>query len=264
LIVLDAGTGIRGLGKSLSAAGRKSPREITLLLTHTHWDHIQGLPFFLPQLRPGSRLKILGCEGAREGLATLLARQMESPFFPVPLRGTPATIDIAELKDSSFRIGQVHGDTFAANHPGTCIGYKLSLRGASIAYFPDNEPHLGQLRASKGKQSRQDIKRAKEGHAEMVEFIRGLDLLIMDAQYDSREYSMHIGWGHGCLDDVVALAIEASVKKLVLFHHDPDHSDAKVAQMARTARRLIRKAGSNLKVEPAREGVVLQVGPSHV
>ena len=260
LIILDAGTGIRNLGKALKRSPGSSPRDITLLLTHTHWDHIQGLPFFLPQLRTGSRLSILGCEGAREGLATLLARQMESPFFPIPLRGSPANIEIQELGGVEFRVGNVFGRSLSANHPGACVGYRLDFKRRALAYFPDNEPHLGRLRILGGKVRPDEVRRAREGHAAMVAFIRGVDVLVMDAQYDSEEYTSHVGWGHGCLEDVVSLAVEAQVRKLVLFHHDPDHTDAKVEQMARTARSLARKAGSNISIQPACEGSVLTVG----
>jgi phosphoribosyl 1,2-cyclic phosphodiesterase len=260
LIVLDAGTGIRLLGKTLQADSGKAAREITLLLTHTHWDHIQGLPFFLPQLRPGSLLRIIGCEGARERLATLLVRQMESPFFPVPLRGTPASIDIVELTESEFQIGGVIGHTLEANHPGACVGYKLVSKQGSIAFFPDNESFLGKLRASGLGVSKEEAQKARKGHQAMVDFIRDVDLLVMDSQYDREEYTRHIGWGHGCVDDVVAMAAEAGARRLVLFHHDPDHSDSKIDAMSRTARQLARKAGSKMKVEAAREGSTISIG----
>lgn len=259
LVILDAGTGIRLLGKELKAKGA-SPEEITLLLTHTHWDHIQGLPFFITLLEPGSRLRIMGCEGAREGLATLLARQMESPFFPVPLLGSGATIQIEELSDAEVALGNLNVRIMRANHPGTCVGYRLNCDGKSMAFFPDNEPILGKLRLSGLAPDDPQARRAVQNHGLMVEFLRGVDLLIMDAEYDAEEYSSHVGWGHGCVDDVVSLAMEAGAKQLVLFHHDPDHDDRKVSEMAAMAAEQARLAGSALRVEAAREGNTICIG----
>lgn len=265
-IILDAGTGIRLLGRNLREAvdGQSSDKEITLLLTHTHWDHIQGLPFFIPQLKPGTRLRILGCEGAREGLATLLTRQMESPFFPIPLRGFPANIEIEEMAAPEFHVGQVHGSAFPANHPGTCMGYRLEFKGHSIVFFPDNEPHLGKLRHSLESTPAEEASAAKEKHARMVNFVHNADVLVMDAQYDRDEYASHVGWGHGCVDDVVDLSIEAGVRHLVLFHHDPDHTDAKLRQMEQAARQRVRAAGSHMKVTSAVEGATLQIAEENV
>jgi phosphoribosyl 1,2-cyclic phosphodiesterase len=259
-LILDAGTGIRLLGKALKSEKETRPKEMTLLLTHTHWDHIQGLPFFITLLEPGSRLRILGCEGAREGLATLLARQMESPFFPVPLGGSAATIQIEELSDLEFTIGDVNVRSLRANHPGTCMGYRLDGAGGSLAFFPDNEPPTGKLRFANLAPDDPQKRRALQNHAAMVDFLRGVDVLIMDAQYDAEEYRAHVGWGHGCVDDVVNLALEAGVKKLLLFHHDPDHDDRKVGAMAAAAAEQARASGAGLQVEAAREGDTFSIG----
>lgn len=260
LLILDSGTGIRALGKSLKL--EESP--ITLLLTHTHWDHIQGLPFFITLLKPENRLRIMGCEGARESLATLLARQMESPFFPVPLLGAAAKIQIDELTDLEFALGEINVRSLRANHPGTCVGYRLDAAGASVAFFPDNEPHLGKLRMAHLPPTDPQFRKAEQNHRSMVEFLRDVDVLIMDAQYDSAEYTSHVGWGHGCVEDVVELAIQANARRLVLFHHDPDHDDAKVRSMALEAAGQAHAAGSSLLVEAAREGSTISIGTKNV
>jgi phosphoribosyl 1,2-cyclic phosphodiesterase len=254
IIILDAGTGLRRLGRELMAEFDGQPLELTLLLTHTHWDHIQGLPFFLPVYKPENHLRILGYEGARLGLDNVLTGQMESPFFPIGLREVPANVLIEELKELNFNLGQVTVQAFQANHPGLCVGYRLFTQAGSIAFFPDNESH-----AAPGTSSRDEITTAiMEGSAKqssrMVEFLRGTDILIMDTQYDCEEYKEHVGWGHGCLDDVVALALRADVRKLFLFHHDPEHDDVKISQMVEHARSLVSAQAGTLQVEAAREG----------
>ena len=243
IIVLDAGTGLRLLGRQLVAEFDTQPLDLTLLLTHTHWDHIQGLPFFLPVYKPQNHLRILGYEGARHGLEVVLAGQMESPFFPIGLREVPANVRIEELKEMSFNIGPVRVQACFANHPSKCVGYRLFTSDGSIGFFPDNELHPP----------------AASERRKLRDFLRGTDVLIMDTQFDTEEYHQHTGWGHGCLDDVVALALDAEVKKLFLFHHDPNHDDAKVSQMQAHARQLVAARKCKLQVEAAREGVTVEL-----
>jgi phosphoribosyl 1,2-cyclic phosphodiesterase len=251
IIILDAGTGVRALGRQLVAEFDTQPIELTLLLTHTHWDHIQGLPFFLPVYKPQNQLRILGYEGARHGLEDVLCGQMESPFFPIGLREVPANVRIEELAEMDFRIGPVRVRACWANHPGKCVGYRLDAAEGSVAFFPDNEPGLaarGKAALPSGKQDRK-----------IIEFLRGTDVLIMDSQFDCQEYASHVGWGHGCLNDVVNLALQAEVKRLFLFHHDPEHDDAKISRMVAQARRLAAAANGALRIEAAREGMTVDL-----
>ena len=250
IIILDAGTGLRLLGRQLVAEFDTQPLDLTLLLTHTHWDHIQGLPFFLPVYKPQNHLRILGYEGARHGLEVVLAGQMESPFFPIGLREVPANVQIEELKQMSFHIGPVRVQAAFANHPSNCVGYRLFTSDGSIAFFPDNELRSRSAAAPALPRGR---------NHQMAGFLRGTDVLIMDTQYDAEEYRRHTGWGHGCLDDVVALALQAKAKKLFLFHHDPNHDDAKVTQMLAHARKLVAARKGKLQVEAAREGVTVDL-----
>ena len=140
IIILDAGSGIRELGLALHKEFGNAPINLTLLLTHTHWDHIQGLPFFLPAYQAKNNIRVLGYQGARAGLATILAAQMELPFFPVSWKNLPGTIKVQELKRMQFSVGKVRVRSRFLNHPGICAGYRLFTKEGSIAFLPDNEP----------------------------------------------------------------------------------------------------------------------------
>ena len=239
IIILDAGTGLRALGQSLLQEFKNRPLNLTLLLTHTHWDHIQGLPFFGPIYNPRCRLRILGCEGARKGLVAALTGQMESTYFPVPFDKLPSNIEIEELKDFNLAIGSVLVRAQRANHPGVCVGYRLFSPDGLIAFFPDTEPRPG-------------------GDDEaMIDFVRDADVLILDSQYDRAEYQHHIGWGHGCVDDSVEFALKAGVKQLCLFHHDPDHDDRHLDELVKHARRLVNRRKAKLRVDASREGSII-------
>ena len=241
IILLDAGSGLRALGRSLLAEFKNRPLKLTMLLTHTHWDHIQGLPFFGPVYDSRCRLRILGRKGARKGLVNALTGQMESSYFPIPFHKLPGNIKIEELKDFNFNIGPVRGRALRANHPGLCVGYRLSWHDRSVAFFPDAEPRHG------------------GDDPEMIEFVHNADVLILDSQYDSAEYRQHAGWGHGCVDDSVTLALQAGVKQLCLFHHDPDHDDKRIDGLVRHARRLVAKRKGKLCVDAAREGMTIKL-----
>jgi len=246
LIILDAGTGIRPLGLALAQEFKKQPMDITLLITHTHWDHIQGFPFFLPAYDAANKVQILGYEGARSSLAGTIAGQMESPYFPIALQQMPGNISIRELKDFVFKVGSVEVRACTLNHPGIAVGYRLFTSGGSIAYLPDNEP-FGKSWVCEG-ESKSSLDQ------KVIDFLRDVDVLITDSQYDDAEYANHVGWGHGCVSHVVEMALAAGAKRLYLFHHDPNHDDQRVSELLERARQLVVEKGGTLEVEAAREG----------
>jgi phosphoribosyl 1,2-cyclic phosphodiesterase/CheY-like chemotaxis protein len=257
IIILDAGSGIRLLGLALDKEFGPRSMKLTLLISHTHWDHIQGLPFFSPAYNQKNLIRVLGYEGARAGLAKILASQMETPFFPVSLRQLPSHLAIEELKEMEFKVGPVEVRSKFANHPGICVGYRLSTSSGSIAYFPDNEPYeeLKLLLSSRdgiAEEEARDFAGAERG--KMVDFLQGCDVAIMDTQYTEEEYAKHVGWGHSSVDSVVSLALDANVGKLVLFHHDPNHDDQMIDKMVEHARAFVARSGKSLEVDAAREG----------
>jgi phosphoribosyl 1,2-cyclic phosphodiesterase len=257
IFVMDAGTGIRSLGTSLEAEFGNDPIKISLLITHMHWDHIQGFPFFLPSYNDKNHVRIYGYDGADAGLRDILVGQMAAPFFPVKLNDLPGKVIIKKLDKYDFTVGKVRVRAHPVNHPGVCVGYRLDTSSGSIAFIPDNEPYESfKLHSTKHHLlSPEQIRiRAAEARGHLLEFLQGCEVLILDTQYTDEEYQAHIGWGHGSLSTAVKLALDAGVPRLFLFHHDPSHNDAKISEMAEAARELVKQSGKTLHVEAACEG----------
>jgi phosphoribosyl 1,2-cyclic phosphodiesterase len=257
IIVLDAGSGIRLLGQSLQREFGSDPIRLAILISHTHWDHIQGLPFFLPAYSGKNQLRVFGYDGTRTRLGEILAGQMETPFFPVTMAELPGKIQIEELRDMDFAIGKLRVRSKFLNHPGVCAGYRIHTPAGSVVYMPDNEPFEQldvQLRNRGVENTARTFKSPSEERTDLIQFLRGTDLLILDAQYTDEEYQRHIGWGHGSISSVVSLAADADAKRLVLFHHDPNHDDEMVDKIVDEARMQIAQLGKSIAVEGAREG----------
>jgi len=266
LIILDAGTGIRLLGLELQKEFAERPFQATLLISHTHWDHIQGFPFFAPAYKPGNHLRILGYEGSKRGLEGTLSGQMESAYFPVSLRSIPSLLEFREMQELSFQIGRVSVESTFAHHPGICMGYRLETTAGSVVYLPDHEVYsresiLQMARYEHNEGSGDLAGHAKEQDEKITSFIRDADVLIMDSQYLADEYPRYVGWGHSCVDDVVETAIAGNVKRLRLFHHDPAHDDEKLITKLNGARAVARSLGSSIEIGLAIEGEEIRLTP---
>lgn len=263
VIILDAGSGIRRLGLSLMREFKDKTLNITLLVTHTHWDHIQGFPFFIPAYTPRVNVRILGYEGAVHGLRGALFEQMQSAFFPVALHQMASNVTFEELDDMQFRLANFRVKAIFSNHPGICLAYRLSTPAGDIVYMPDHEMyerHEVERQKASGETAPANLEYARRQDEKVQEFLLGADVVIADSQYDESEYPKRIGWGHTCADDTVQSAMRSGVKRLFLFHHDPDHTDAKMQAMVDRAKAQVEAAGSPMIVSAAREGEEFVLG----
>jgi phosphoribosyl 1,2-cyclic phosphodiesterase/CheY-like chemotaxis protein len=261
IVVLDAGTGIRLLGEELRREFSGRQVKAHLLLTHTHWDHIQGLPFFGPIHDPGSCITVLGYEGARQSLLKTLSAQMDSAVFPVGLDQVAGGLTVRELHGLEFRAGRVPVQAIFTHHPGITLGYRLSTPGGGVVFMPDTEvlpyprPRPGKT-TPPGATANEDTQNFNTYKNQLLaEFAQGAELFICDAQYTAEEYEGRIGWGHSCIDDTVHLALQARVKHLILFHHDPTHNDDAIDRIVEHAREIVARTGGSLRVDAAAEGM---------
>jgi CRP-like cAMP-binding protein/phosphoribosyl 1,2-cyclic phosphodiesterase/CheY-like chemotaxis protein len=249
--VLDCGTGARELGLALLAEG---PPPIHILLTHTHWDHIQGFPFFAPAYLPGTIVNVYATSGLERTLEEALSGQMQHTYFPVRLSELRAQIAVHEVGEGTFRVGGITIHTQYLNHTAPCLGYRLEAGGVSVVYATDHEPFWWE-----GPKAAPAERLLHPGDRRHVEWLAGADLLIHDGQFTDAEYPSKRNWGHSSVEYATDMAILAGVKRLVLFHHDPARADQVVARMAQRMLRRARKHGSNLDVIAAAEGLDLEL-----
>jgi phosphoribosyl 1,2-cyclic phosphodiesterase len=221
-IVLDAGSGMRPLGHSLAAEGIDV---VHVLLTHLHLDHLQGLAFFLPFWSGDTELHIWGPPSPTYSLAERVASYVSPPLFPIPLSDVPSRPVFHDVPDEPWMIGSTTVEGHAVVHQGPTMGFRLTAHARTLAYIPDHEPSLGV-----------DLRRVEREWMSGYRVAQGADVLMHDTQYAEVEYDDHVGWGHSSVDHAATFAAAAEVDRLVMFHHDPGHSDAELESMLVTAR----------------------------
>ncbi|MBM3461354.1 MAG: MBL fold metallo-hydrolase [Armatimonadetes bacterium] len=264
LIILDCGSGIRELGRELLSAPQRD-RDIRghILLSHTHWDHIQGFPFFMPAFMPGHKFDIYAAADIDKKLADVLAGQMEYEYFPVTLDRMESRIQFNELREGTFEIDDVRVKVQYLNHTSLCLGYRLEADGKVLCYCTDIEPNSRLLlRSDFQRAPHEDFEAACAAiiHAEdrrYARFIHGADLLIHDAMYTEAEYRSKVGWGHSTDAFSTQIALLGAVKTLALYHHEPVHDDAKLDEMTASCNQMVRELGAGLRVLGASEGLSL-------
>ncbi len=256
LLILDAGTGIRNLGNAL--AERNGRVKAYILITHPHWDHIQGFPFFKPAFVEGNEITIIGPEARGVTLAELIAEQMNKIYFPVKLSELQARINFMPLKEDTVKVFDAKVTSFFVNHPGFTLGYRISYGGKSLAYISDNEPYTRET-ASLFSNGEPDVLKLFENYdgdpnKRVIDAIRGADVLIHDSTYTPEQYADHIGWGHSHYLHTLKVAAEAGVKKLFLFHYDPVMDDDSLDEVMDRCRKEMKRQNYGFTLEAAKEG----------
>jgi len=238
ICLLDAGSGLRRAGIAFAA----DPRQVHLMLTHLHMDHIQGLGFFRPLFDPRRSVHIWGPPSTTQDLRTRLTRYLSPPLFPVRIRDLGAQVELHDAPLEPWTVDGLELRAASVIHPGQTLGYRIASGGRAVAYLPDHEPALGSPIERPPWTSGYDL-------------AAGTDVLLHDAQYTTPEYEERIGWGHSSVEQAVAFADLAGAERLVLFHHEPDHADAVVDGMLEEARSA-RRRGST---DAASEGLTIEL-----
>ena len=251
LIILDAGTGIRELGRTLIERANGAPIEGDIFVTHAHWDHIQGLPFFAPIFQRGNHFTIWGSRSMETSIDRVVRDQMSPVVFPVTFEQLDAAIDFQELGEERCQGTGYEVRAIRVRHPGGALGYRFAEsngNGRELVYISDNELSPSAV---------YDV--PEDWRPQFVEFVRGASVFVHDTMYTIDEYEYHRGWGHSTYHDALDVAIEAEVETLVLFHHKPERSDDEVDKRVDECRKLAKSRGSRLEIIAAAEGLTLTV-----
>ncbi len=246
LIIFDSGTGIRNCGGWLASRGERI--NANLLISHSHWDHINAIPFFAPLYMQSNRIKIMGPRQGDRDMREIVFAQMEDPYFPVTPSEFGAHVEFRDLGEESFDVDGIEVQSCRLLHPGVALGYRVKHAGRTICYLTDNELYLT------------DRPEHNPAHYDrLVEFIRGADLLITDTTYTDDAYRKFIGWGHSCVSRVADLATDGQVKELFLYHHDPSQTDDAIDAKLEAMHVAIEERGGGVKASAPKEGDVVEL-----
>jgi CheY-like chemotaxis protein/ribonuclease BN (tRNA processing enzyme) len=251
-IIFDAGSGIRDLGMSIMADGQ-GPRKLHLFITHTHWDHIQGFPFFVPAYVPGFDITVYGSSSLDKDLKSIFQGQLDRSYFPVQMEDMQANLNFKLLSDAPIHLGDLKITWDYTMHPSATVGFKIETSDKKIAFVPDNEF----LKGYQGPP--QDIIRESELsniHGPLIDFLTDLDVLIHEAQYTNEEYGAKIGWGHSCLSNACSLMRLTQPKKWLIPHHDPMHDDDFLQGKINLTRQILRQLDCPTEAAHAFDGMV--------
>ncbi|HNY10048.1 MAG TPA: MBL fold metallo-hydrolase [Candidatus Wallbacteria bacterium] len=238
-VIIDAGSGFRLLGKKILMEKKSS--EIFMIITHAHWDHLSGFPFFTPAYLERYTINVYGGPDARDFLDLYLKHQMSPPYFPVDFSHMKAKFKFGKDCPDTGEIGLIKISSIPLNHPDGGYGFKFYKQGKIFVFLTDNETRY-----------RHPNGRTKE---EYIEFCNGADLLIYDSQYTENEYKLTRGWGHSTFSDALEIGVAAGVKKLGFFHHDPDRTDADLDSQVELCRKRIKEMNSDVDCFGAAEGM---------
>jgi phosphoribosyl 1,2-cyclic phosphodiesterase len=257
LIIFDAGTGIRALGDQLMATGA-SVRAF-VVISHPHWDHIQGFPFFKPAFISGNELTIVGPQSRHVTLRQMMAHVMDKVYFPIQLHELKASIKYVAMKEESTKVFSAVLSSLYVNHPSLALGYRLDAAGRSLVYISDNEPFDSEVATSVKNVDPVVVRKYAASNTDpnqrVIDFAKGADILVHDATYTPEEYVNHVGWGHSHYLFCLKMAHEAGVKKLILFHHDQTHDDAIIDDVLTTCKREIKTRNYRFECYAAAEGM---------
>ncbi|MDD8019337.1 MAG: response regulator [Bacteroidota bacterium] len=248
-IIIDAGTGIRELGVRLMS---EPPRPIHLFIGHTHWDHIQGFPFFVPAFRPETSLTVYGVSGFGKDLRSIFSGQLDADYFPVQLPDLPGTIEFRQLSESPTTVGSLKMYWEYVHHPGAAVGFKFSLNGKTIVYMTDNEFLKGYRGAPDAALLDAEI---LSRYSNLLQFINDADVLISESQYTNEEYEKKIGWGHTMLSNGCLLCKLCNVKRWIVTHHDPMHTDDFLQEKLLLTRQILNSIEYSIPVSHAFDGL---------